>query len=123
MAQGDRTRQREERKKQRPSRIFLEPEILVISWQDGDESRLPLRELRRECPCAMCRQSRGEPGLDVEPLRPGQLHVLTDEQAVATAEAAGFEPVGRYGLRIRWADGHDTGIHTFESLRAWRTTE
>jgi ATP-binding protein involved in chromosome partitioning len=26
--------------------------------------------------------------------------------------------VGGYGVRIRWSDGHDTGIYTFEQLRA-----
>jgi len=25
--------------------------------------------------------------------------------------------VGRYGIKIRWADGHDAGIYTFEMLR------
>jgi DUF971 family protein len=26
--------------------------------------------------------------------------------------------VGAYGLRIDWSDGHDTGIYTFDRLRA-----
>ena len=26
--------------------------------------------------------------------------------------------VGTYGLKIRWSDGHDTGIYTFERLLA-----
>jgi DUF971 family protein len=26
--------------------------------------------------------------------------------------------VGTYGIRIRWSDGHGTGIYTFEILRA-----
>jgi DUF971 family protein len=28
-----------------------------------------------------------------------------------------IEPVGRYGLRFRWSDGHDTGIYSFSLLR------
>ena len=28
-----------------------------------------------------------------------------------------IEPVGRYALRIRWSDGHDTGIYDFQMLR------
>ncbi len=27
------------------------------------------------------------------------------------------EPVGRYALRFKWSDGHDTGLFTFEALR------
>ena len=32
-------------------------------------------------------------------------------------ELAGVEPVGRYGMRLRWGDGHDTGIYTYDYLR------
>ena len=28
------------------------------------------------------------------------------------------ELVGGYGVRVRWSDGHSTGIYTFELLRA-----
>ena len=28
-----------------------------------------------------------------------------------------IEAVGRYGLRFRWSDGHDTGIYSFDILR------
>ena len=43
--------------------------------------------------------------------------MLSPEAAAATAEATGFDYVGRYGIRITWADGHDTGIYVFEALR------
>jgi DUF971 family protein len=33
-----------------------------------------------------------------------------------SAEEIGL--MGRYGIRIRWSDGHDTGIYTFDRLRA-----
>ncbi|MXY84151.1 MAG: DUF971 domain-containing protein [Gemmatimonadetes bacterium] len=36
----------------------------------------------------------------------------------ATAEVRGVSYVGRYGIRIEWADGHDHGIYTFEFFRA-----
>lgn len=50
----------------------------------------------------------GRPGrFAVEPeLRPGE------------DELADMRLVGSYGLTLRWADGHDTGIYTFERLRA-----
>ncbi|MEL6182606.1 MAG: gamma-butyrobetaine hydroxylase-like domain-containing protein, partial [Myxococcota bacterium] len=27
------------------------------------------------------------------------------------------EPVGNYGMKLFWGDGHDTGIYDFEELR------
>jgi DUF971 family protein len=44
--------------------------------------------------------------------------MLSAEAAAATAVASGFDYIGRYGIRITWADGHDTGIYVFEALRA-----
>jgi DUF971 family protein len=34
-----------------------------------------------------------------------------------TAEIEGVEPVGGYALRFNWADGHRTGIYSFDYLR------
>ena len=69
--------------------------------------RIPFDVLRRACPCAACR---GEPGYrgrfsDDPELRPGE------------DELADIKLVGAYGLNAIWADGHDTGIFTFEHLR------
>ena len=69
--------------------------------------RIAFAVLRRACPCAACR---GEPGYrgrftDDPELRPGE------------DELADIKLVGAYGLNAIWADGHDTGIFTFESLR------
>jgi DUF971 family protein len=69
--------------------------------------RIPFDVLRRACPCAACR---GEPGFrgrfsDDPELRPGE------------DELADIKLVGAYGLNAIWADGHDTGIFTFEHLR------
>ena len=33
-------------------------------------------------------------------------------------QARGVSYVGRYGIRIEWANGHDHGIYTFEFFRA-----
>jgi DUF971 family protein len=34
------------------------------------------------------------------------------------ATIASAELVGNYAVRVRWADGHDTGIYDFALLRA-----
>lgn len=101
-------------KKKRPAKIELDGERgeLVIVWKGGGESRHALVELRQNCPCAMCRDQRAQG--DVQE---GELTLLEGEAATATAAARDFVNVGRYGIRLIWADGHDTGIYTFEALR------
>jgi DUF971 family protein len=82
---------------------------LEISWADGHESVYPYEFLRWRCPCAECAGEMGRPGRlrDVETLRPEQYQLQTIDQ------------VGLYALRPTWIDGHDTGIYSFDRLRAW----
>ena len=104
------------RKKNRPSRIDLNAasDELVISWKDGGESRYNLVELRKNCPCATCRELRQQEEPPADSL---ELNLLSDTAATATARAQSFDYVGRYGIRINWADGHNYGIYTFAALR------
>ena len=101
-------------RKIRPLKIELATTELIIAWSDGQRSRHELETLRRTCPCAMCRQARN--AVDA-PTPTGGLPLLTDEAATATSSAIGFQRVGRYGIRIKWSDGHDTGIYTFDAFR------
>ena len=93
----------------RPARFdYDEPaRALLIEWSDGPTRRIPFDVLRRACPCAACRGEGGLAGrFAVEPgLRPGE------------DELADISLVGAYGLNVVWADGHNTGIYTFERLR------
>jgi len=111
-------RSREEKRRRRPARIQLTDQELHIWWQDATESRLPLKDLRLQCPCANCREARGQP--HGPQLVGSELPMVTSASVDPTAEATGFDPVGRYGLRMKWADGHDAGIYTFEMLRDFR---
>jgi DUF971 family protein len=84
---------------------------LRIRWADGLESEIPLAVLRRACPCATCRAERE--AAEHNPLRVVPRMASPDDQVVVR-EA---ELAGSYALRIRWADGHDTGIYEFRMLR------
>lgn len=79
---------------------------LVVDWRDGQRRSIPFSDLRRACPCATCRGELGSPGrFDLDPeLRPGE------------DELVDLELVGSYGLKVVWADGHDTGIYRYEQL-------
>lgn len=79
---------------------------LGITWADGAESTLPLREIRLACGCAVCvNEVTGAPQLDPDT-------VPADIGAVRIA------PVGHYALTFTWTDGHATGIYPWENLRA-----
>ncbi len=84
---------------------------MEIEWRGGRVDRLPLSGLRRWCPCALCSDRREQQ------VRGAGLHMLTPEERDATAEVTDVVPVGRYAIQIRWGDGHDTGIYTYDSLQ------
>ena len=81
---------------------------LAIQWNDGTESFLDLQFLRRACPCAVCG---GEPDVLGNIMRP---NVSYSDNSF---ELAGFQIVGGYAIQPRWADGHSTGIYSFQYLR------
>lgn len=96
----------------RPAKIELDRTTeLRVTWADGRQSVYPLAYLRRECPCATCREERAAASrnpLRVVPRAGAQVNMVVAESV---------ELVGRYALRIRWLDGHQTGIYDFRLLR------
>ena len=81
---------------------------LAIQWNDGTESYLDLQFLRRACPCAVCG---GEPDVLGNIMRPNVIY------ADNSFELVDFQIVGGYAIQPRWADGHGTGIYSFQYLR------
>jgi DUF971 family protein len=81
---------------------------LAVVFSDGREVYLPLPLLRRACPCAGCQ---GEPDALGRVLRPT---VNLGPKAFGLLK---FEVVGGYGLQPYWADGHSTGIYSYDYLR------
>lgn len=81
---------------------------LAIRWNDERESYLDLEFLRRACPCASCG---GEPDVLGNIARP---EVSYDAQSF---ELRGWSLVGGYAILPRWADGHETGIYSYQYLR------
>ncbi len=75
---------------------------LQLTWNDEHFSDFALSYLRGWCPCAVCQGHFTGQWRFIENASPGLLNV---------------EPVGNYGMRLIWADGHDTGIFQFDYLR------
>ena len=98
----------------------MPPDGLRIAWSDGATQSLSGETLRRNCPCATCREERGD-GVHSEPLvrktKPSSLRIVE----ASIKEACLLEElwaVGHYAIGMRWSDGHDTGIFTYELLRS-----
>ncbi len=81
-----------------------------IVWADGHESQYPLKHLRENCPCATCRAASHSPTPSPGPANPFPMYK-------PGARLTNAEAVGRYAVRLLWADGHSTGIYSFDHLR------
>jgi DUF971 family protein len=81
---------------------------LGLSWSDGVEQFLTLEKLRRACPCAVCN---GEPDV----MGRGEAPARTYKPG--SFELKGYDFVGGYGVNLKWADGHATGIYPYRLLR------
>ena len=79
--------------------------VLKITFSDDLVAEYPTVYLRGYCPCARCQGHGAGP--------PSWIPVTHAKQA----EVEDVTPVGNYAICIAWADGHDTGIYTFASLR------
>ena len=93
----------------RPADIQHIGSDLAIKWDDGTEIFIPLEQLRRACPCAGCQ---GE--MDIL----GNLYKNPAQPLAATAfQLVRIGSVGGYAIQPVWADGHGTGIFSFEYLQ------
>jgi DUF971 family protein len=81
---------------------------LSVEWADGHRSGYGFEYLRWNCPCAECAGEAGLPGrlATLDRLRPEQFTLVS------------MEPVGLFGIRPSWQDGHDSGIYGLRLLRS-----
>jgi DUF971 family protein len=86
-----------------------------IDWKDGHASAWNFAWLRNACPCATCNEERThakrQPG-EAKPKAAGLLVMYE-----APARPLEVTPVGRYALRFKWSDGHESGIYSWDYLR------
>lgn len=90
----------------RPREVNTEdPQVTIITWDDGTVMRYPNRYLRSMCPCAQCvNEVTGERMISLEAIDPA-------------VRITAVSPVGRYALHFQWSDGHGTGLYSFDTLR------
>lgn len=76
--------------------------MLEVRWTDGTAYALPLEYLRTHSPSA-----------EVQGHGPGQEVLVAGKRNVGVDS---IEPVGQYGILLRFDDGHQTGIFSWDTL-------
>src|SRR5690554_1314598 len=84
-------------------------QTLEITWSDGKKSVYPLRGLRINCPCALCRGGHATMG-EFEP----EAMFAKDPVPVHIRD---IKTIGNHAIKIVWSDGHDSGMYQWKTLR------
>lgn len=94
-----------------PTEIVLHQRsrVLEVAFEDGSRFELPCEYLRVESPSA-----------EVQGHGPGQKVLVAGKRGVGIRA---IEPVGYYGVLLRFDDGHDTGIYSWSTLYALGTEQ
>jgi DUF971 family protein len=87
-----------------------------IEWTDGHKTHYSFQWLRDACPCATCEEERNKAGRKPgEPIRqPAALLPMYKPPVKPTT----VTPVGKYAMNLKWNDGHESGIYSWDYLRA-----
>ncbi|MBX3691347.1 MAG: DUF971 domain-containing protein [Dokdonella sp.] len=78
--------------------------VLEVAYDDGEVFRLPAEYLRVNSPSA-----------EVQGHGPGQKVLVTGKADVEIVEII---PVGHYAVLLKFSDGHQTGIYSWDVLYA-----
>jgi len=97
----------------RPTHLDLKKDRgLTVQWADGSTSYFSIPYLRKMSPSADARQLREEMARNPLTVLPASI-----ANQKGPLVATGAELVGNYAIRIRFSDGHDTGIYSWKYLR------
>jgi len=92
-----------------PVQLKKENNILKIKWNSGESSDITLEKLRDSCPCVNCK---GESVIFEK-----YIPIKAPFKPAGFYEIEKIETVGNYAINIKWKDGHDTGIYSWDVLR------
>ena len=77
---------------------------LIVAFKRLDDIMVDLEKLRKNCPCASCQGETDALGNIYRGPKP--------KYSELSFQINGIQPVGYYGIRPFWKDGHITGIFT-----------
>lgn len=84
-------------------RLHKKSRYLELLYASGEKFNLPCEYLRVFSPSA-----------EVRGHGPGQEVLMVGKESVSIAA---IEPVGRYAVRLKYSDGHDSGLYTWQYLQ------
>ncbi|MDH3583503.1 MAG: DUF971 domain-containing protein [Phycisphaerae bacterium] len=85
---------------------------LAVTWTDGSQSFFPIAYLRKMSPSAEMRELRQQ--MQDNPLTVLPKNMAEHDGPITATDA---ELVGNYAIRIRFSDGHHTGLFSWDYLR------
>jgi len=88
---------------------------LAIEWSDGVRQEISSQLLRLSCPCASCKEQRGDTSHS-KPLSARKSLRIVESSSDEQLELKRIWSVGQYAIGVEWGDGHSTGIFPFELL-------
>jgi DUF971 family protein len=98
---------------ERPVHLDLKKDRgLTVQWSDGSSSYFSIPYLRKMSPSAETKQLREEMARNPLTVLPANMAKHTGPLMAVSAEL-----VGNYAVRVRFSDGHDTGIYSWKYLR------
>lgn len=89
-----------------PERVQpLNGDQLMVVWKNGRIDLIPGAVLQLNCRCAKCvDEMTGE-------------RLIQESQIDPNARLLETEPVGNYGVRLKWSKGCESGIYTFDHIK------
>lgn len=91
-----------------PLQIKKEDNKLIIKWSNNETQEVTMQQLRDACPCVNCK---GE-----SVIFESYIPIKTPFKPAGFYEIDKIESVGNYAAQIKWKDGHDTGIYSWDVL-------
>jgi len=92
-----------------PAVIQLIGRELAIRWEDGAETYISVPDLRAASPSA---EVQGEQDIFGR-IEGGETARVHDEVGLIS-----WQKVGNYAIQFKFSDGHETGIYSYDTLRA-----
>ena len=83
---------------------------LALKLSDSSELLIDLKKIRNACPCAHCSGEKDVFGNTYK--IGGEIPLLKKSFKIKF-----LKPIGNYGIKIIWEDGHSNGIYTFDLLK------
>ena len=86
----------------------ISEQVIAIKWDNEKESILFAENVRKNCPCAPCKEKK-------EQKASGPFKILKSNPSTVWFNS--WEYVGNYAVRFGFSDNHTTGIYTYEYLK------